>query len=56
MRLSEMVSQMTPTTFTVIGLVLFVAVFAIVVARTCWPGTSATHERNSQLPFEGDRQ
>lgn len=55
MRLSELVSQMTTTTFTVIGLVLFVSVFAGIVIRAYWPGTAAAHDRNAQLPLDGDR-
>jgi len=55
MRLSELVSQMTTTTFTVIGLVLFVAVFAGVVARTYWPGSAAEQDRARSLPLEGDQ-
>jgi hypothetical protein len=55
MRLSELVSHLTPTTFTVIGLVLFVAVFTGVVIRAYWPGTGPAHERARHLPLEGDR-
>jgi cbb3-type cytochrome oxidase subunit 3 len=55
MRLSELMSQMSPTTFTVIGLVLFIAVFAAVVVRAYWPGTAAEHDRANRLPLEGDQ-
>ncbi len=54
MRLSELIANLTPATYTCIGLVLFIAVFAVIVARTYWPGSAAQQERVNRLPLEGD--
>lgn len=55
MRLSELVSQMSPTTYTLIGLVLFFGVFALVAVRTFWPGTAEEQRRANHLPLDGDQ-
>lgn len=54
MRLSELVSNLTPTTYTVIGLCIFVATFVAIVARTFWPGSAEEQQRINHLPLEGD--
>lgn len=54
MRLSELVSNLTPSTFTIIALVIFLAVFVGITLRTFWPGSSKEHARNVLLPLEGD--
>jgi hypothetical protein len=54
MRLSELVSDLTPATFTIVGLILFFAVFVAITIRTFWPGTGDAHRRANQLPLEGD--
>lgn len=54
MRLSELVGHLGPATYTIVGLLLFVAVFAGIVARTYWPGSSALQDRVNRLPLEGD--
>lgn len=53
MRLSELVSNLTPTTFTVIGLVIFFAVFVAICVRTFWPGSAEEQRRANRLPLEG---
>jgi cbb3-type cytochrome oxidase subunit 3 len=54
MRLSEMIAHLAPATYTVVGLILFVGVFAGIVARTYWPGSAAAQDRVNRLPLEGD--
>jgi len=54
MRLSELIPHLAPAIYTVIGLVLFIAVFAVIVVRTYWPSNAAAQERASRLPLEGD--
>jgi cbb3-type cytochrome oxidase subunit 3 len=54
MRLSELVSNLTPATFTIVGLVLFFTVFVGIVLRTFWPGTAAAQRRANRLPLEDD--
>jgi len=54
MRLSELVSDLTPATFAIVGLVIFFTVFVAIVLRTFWPGTHEAQTRANRLPLEGD--
>lgn len=54
MRISELVANLTPATFTIIALVIFLAVFVGIALRTFWPGSGTEHDRNVLLPLEGD--
>jgi cbb3-type cytochrome oxidase subunit 3 len=54
MRLSELVSDLTPATFAIVGLVIFFTVFVAIVLRTFWPGTHEAQRRANRLPLEGD--
>lgn len=53
MRLSELVSNLTPATFTIVGLVLFFTVFVAICVRTFWPGRADEHRRANLLPLDG---
>jgi cbb3-type cytochrome oxidase subunit 3 len=56
MRLSELVSDLTPATFTIVATVIFVAVFVGVLLRTFHPGARAEQRRALQLPLDdGER-
>ena len=54
MRLSELVSDLTPATFTIVGLILFFTVFVAITVRTFWPGSGEAQRRANLLPLEGD--
>jgi cbb3-type cytochrome oxidase subunit 3 len=54
MRLSELVSRLTPATFTVIAMVIFLVTFLVITFRALRPGAKAEHERHAQLPLGGD--
>jgi cbb3-type cytochrome oxidase subunit 3 len=56
MRLSELVSNMTPTIFTEVALVLFLGVFAAVSYRALRRGARAQCEQWAKIPLhdEGD--
>ncbi len=53
-RLSELVSALTPTHFTELALVLFVAVFAAVAIRHGGKRRAAEHAAAAQLPLADD--
>jgi cbb3-type cytochrome oxidase subunit 3 len=52
MRLSELVSNLTPATFTIVATVIFVAVFVGVVIRTFRPGAREEQRRALELPLD----
>jgi cbb3-type cytochrome oxidase subunit 3 len=52
MRLSVLVSNLTPATFTIIATIIFVTVFVGVVIRTFRPGAREEHRRALQLPLD----
>lgn len=52
MRLSDLVSRMSPTTFTEIALVMFLAVFAIMAFRALRRSARAQHERWGEIPLD----
>ena len=52
MRLSELVSDLTPATFTIVATVIFVAVFVAVAIRTFHPGGRAEQQRALLLPLD----
>lgn len=54
MRLSELVSSLTPSQFTQLGLLLFVAVFVAVVFRHGGKRRAAEHASCAQLPLVND--
>ncbi len=54
MRMSDLVSNMTPSTMTEIALVIFVAVFAAISLRTLRRGARALGEEAAQLPLFDD--
>lgn len=54
MRLSELVSNMTPSTMTEIALVIFLCVFAAITARTLRRSARARCEEAAQLPLFDD--
>ncbi len=54
MRLSELVSHMTPTIFTEIALVLFLGVFAAVAYRALRRSARAQHEQWALIPLSDD--
>ena len=51
MRLSELVSDLTPATFTIVATVLFVAVFVTVTIRAFLPAARAEQRRAAELPL-----
>ena len=53
-RFSEWVSAWTPTTFTELALVLFVAVFAAVAIRESSKRRASQHADTAQLPLADD--
>jgi hypothetical protein len=53
-RLSELVSALTPSQFTQLALVLFMAVFVAVAIRHCGKRRAAEHAHCAQLPLEQD--
>ena len=56
MRLSELVSNLTPATFTIVATVIFFAVFIVVSIRTFLPGARAEQRRALELPLDdGER-
>jgi hypothetical protein len=54
MRLSELVSRMSPTTFTEIALVMFLAVFALMASRAYSRKARAEHGAYAALPLCDD--
>ena len=54
MRLSELIGTLSPTAWTVLALLLFVAVFAAVSVKTFRPGSRDEQERANRLPLEDD--
>ncbi len=54
MRLSELVSHLTPTEFTQIALLLFVMVFVAVAIRHGSKRRAAEHTSCAQLPLADD--
>ncbi len=54
MRLSELVSQMSPTTFTEIALVMFLAVFAVMAARAYGRKARVDQRADAALPLCDD--
>lgn len=54
MRLSELVSSLTPSQFTQIALVLFIAVFVAVVWRHGGKRRAREHAACAQLPLADD--
>jgi cbb3-type cytochrome oxidase subunit 3 len=54
MRLSELVSDLTPATFTMIGTVIFFTVFVAVTVRAFWPSARAEQRRALRLPLSDD--
>ena len=55
MRLSELVSKLTPATFTIVALLIFFAVFLAVTYRTLRPGARADQQRAVGLPLDEAR-
>lgn len=55
MKLSELVSAFSPTAFTEIALVIFLAVFVSVAIRHGGKRRAAEHARLAALPLEDDR-
>lgn len=55
MKLSDLVSALSPTTFTEISLVLFLAVFVAVAIRHGGKRRAAEHAACAALPLEDDR-
>lgn len=53
-RLSELVSKLTPSEFTEIALVLFLAVFVAVALREGSRRRAAVHAASAQLPLADD--
>ena len=56
MRLSELMSRMSPTTLTEIALVLFLAVFAAVGLRACRKSQRQLHARARMAPLADDAE
>ena len=56
MRLSELISHMSPTTLTEIALVLFLAVFAAVGVRAFRKSQRAVHARAAIAPLADDAE
>jgi cbb3-type cytochrome oxidase subunit 3 len=56
MRLSELISHMSPTTLTEIALVLFLAVFAAVGVRAFRKSQRATHAHARLAPLADDAE
>ncbi len=54
MRLADLVSNMTPSTFTIIATIIFVTVFVAVVVRALSPSARAEHQRALQLPLDDE--
>jgi cbb3-type cytochrome oxidase subunit 3 len=54
MRLSELVSNLTPSAFAQVALVLFLAVFAAVTARALGRNARAQSEAQAALPLHDD--
>jgi hypothetical protein len=52
MRLSELVSRMSPTTFTQIALVMFLAVFALMAFRALRRSARVQHALWAQIPLD----
>jgi cbb3-type cytochrome oxidase subunit 3 len=52
MRLSELVSRLTPATFTVVAMVIFLAAFVVIAFRALRPSARAEHERALRLPLD----
>lgn len=55
MKLSDLMSAMSPTTLTEIALVLFLAVFAAVAIRHGSKKRAAEHAACAALPLENDQ-
>ena len=53
-RFSELISALSPTQYTELALVLFMAVFAAVVIRHGGKRRAAEHARCAQLPLADD--
>lgn len=54
MRLSELVSKLTPTTYTELALILFVATFVAVLWVVTSRSNDAFFERAGRAPLEDD--
>ncbi len=54
MRLSELVSNLTPTQYTELALILFVLVFAAVAIRHAGKKRAAEHAACAQMPLADD--
>lgn len=54
MRLSELVSNLTPTTMTEIALVIFLCVYALITLRTLRRSVKAQGDEAAQLPLCDD--
>lgn len=54
MRLSDIMSHLELTTYPIIGLVIFLTVFALVTARTLSRRRAGEYVRAAGLPFEDD--
>lgn len=55
MRLSELVSQLSPTTYTQIALVIFLVTFAGIVLHACARGNRELFEHARHLPLDDHR-
>lgn len=54
MRLSELVSDLTPATFTIVATVIFFVVFVTITIRTFLPGARAEQRRALELPLRDE--
>ncbi|MCA9680255.1 MAG: cbb3-type cytochrome c oxidase subunit 3 [Kofleriaceae bacterium] len=54
MRLSELVATLTPATFTIVALVMFVLVFVGVAVRTLRPAARAELDAAGSMPLDDD--
>lgn len=52
MRLSELVSDLTPATFTIVGTVIFFTVFVAITIRTFLPSERAEQRRALEIPLD----
>jgi hypothetical protein len=56
MRLSELVSSLTPATFTMVATLIFVTVFVTVAIRAFLPSSRAEQRRALELPLDDGRE
>ena len=56
MRLSEIVSTLTPAAFTIVAMLIVLVVFIAIVIRTYRPSERAEHARAIDLPFDDGAQ